>query len=184
MSQETRSILAAVLALLVIGAWSLIYKPPQPAPPAKPPAAITNPVSPAPGTPSASTPGKPAAAATPAAPAAVRAASEERSVVIESDVYRVQISNRGGVVRSWQLTRFTDDSKPPRTLDLAHAEAAQQSGSWPLSLALDDPQAETAANSGLYEITSSGEPLKAGAVLRAPAEITLAWSDGHLEVTK
>jgi len=184
MSQELRSILAAALALLVIGAWSLIYKPPQPTPPPKPPAAVTNPVMPTAGTSSASTAGKPAGAATPSAPVTVHAASEERFVVVESDVYRVQISNHGGVVRSWQLTRFTDDSKPPRTLDLAHAEAAQQSGSWPFSLALDDPQAEVAANSGLYEITSSGEPLHAGAVLHAPAEITLVWSDGHLEVTK
>jgi len=184
MSQETRSILAAVLALLVIGAWSLIYKAPQPTPPAKPPAPITNPIQPASGTPSTPNMGKSAGTAPPAAPATVRAATEERSVVIESDVYRVQISNRGGVAQSWQLTHFTDDNKPPRTLDLAHAEAAQQSGSWPLSLALDDPQAETAANTALYEITSAGKPLDAGAVLHAPAEITLAWSDGHIEVTK
>src|ERR1700739_302962 len=184
MSQETRSILAAVLALLGIGGGSLIYKAPQPTPPAKPPAPITNPIQPASGTPSTPNVGKSAGTAPPAAPATVRAATDERSVVIESDVYRVQISNRGGVVRSWQLTHFTDDNKPPRTLDLAHAEAAQQSGSWPLSLALDDPQAETAANTGLYEITSAGKPLDAGAVLHAPAEITLAWSDGHIEVTK
>ena len=32
MSTETRSLLAAVLCLVVIAGWSLIYKPPQPAP--------------------------------------------------------------------------------------------------------------------------------------------------------
>ena len=72
----------------------------------------------------------------------MRAASAENSIVIESDLYHVEISNRGGVVRSWQLKKFTDDHKPPRTLDLVHAEAAQASGSWPFSLALDDPQQE------------------------------------------
>ena len=182
MSTEARSLLAAVLCLLVIAGWSIIYKPPQP-PPAKPVAATTSPVAPAPGAaPSAGpTAGK---AAAPAAPVAIRAASAEGSVVIESELYRVEISNRGGVVRSWQLKKFTDDSKPARTLDLVHADAAQQSGNWPFSLALDDPQQEMAANTALFEITSAGKIPQAGAVLHAPAEITLSWSDGHLEVTK
>ena len=182
MSTEMRSLMAAVLCLLVIAGWSLIYKPPQP-PPAKPAAVTTNPVPPAPGTTSSSVPvaGKAVASA---APVTMRAASAENSVVIESDLYRVEISNRGGVVRSWQLKQFTDDHKPPRPLDLVHADAAQQAGSWPFSLALDDPQQEAAANNALFEITSAGKVPDAGAVLHAPAEVTLSWSDGHLEVTK
>jgi YidC/Oxa1 family membrane protein insertase len=172
------------LCLIVIAGWSLIYKPPQPQQPSANPAAVTtNSVAPAPVAPSTSVPaaGK---TATPAAPVTMRAASAESSVVIESDLYRVEISNRGGVVRSWQLKKFTDDNKPPRTLDLVHADAAQQSGSWPFSLALDDPQQEVAANNALFEITSAGKVPGAGAVLHAPAEVTLSWSDGHLEVTK
>ena len=182
MSTEMRSLLAAVLCLVVIAGWSLIYKPPQPPTP-NPAAVTTNPVAPPPGAPSTSTPGAVKVAA-PAAPVTMRGASAESSVVIESDLYRVEISNRGGVVRSWQLKKFTDDHKPPRTLDLVHPEAAQQSGSWPFSLALDDPQQEAAANNALFEITTSGKVTDAGAVLHAPVEITLSWSDGHLEVTK
>ena len=184
MSTETRSLIAAVLCLLVIAGWSLIYKPPaQPTPP-NPNPAVANQAKPAQPAPSA--PGPPSAqgAAAPAAPVAIRAASEEHSIVIESDLYRVEISNRGAVVHSWQLKKFTDDNKPPRTLDLVHADAAQQSGSWPLSLALDDPTQEAAVNGGLFEIASSGSVPGPGAVLRAPAEVTLAWSDGHLDVTK
>ena len=45
MSTEMRSLLAAVLCLIVIAGWSLIYKPPQP-PPANPAAVTTNPVPP------------------------------------------------------------------------------------------------------------------------------------------
>jgi YidC/Oxa1 family membrane protein insertase len=182
MSTEMRSLLAAVLCLIVIAGWSLIYKPQQP-PPASPATATTYPVPSAPVAPSTSAPATGKAAA-PAAPVTIRAASAESSVVIESDLYRVEVSNRGGVVRSWQLKRFTDDYKPPRTLDLVHADSAQASGSWPFSLALDDPQQEVAANSALFEITSAGKIPAAGAVLHAPAEITLSWSDGHLEVTK
>ena len=182
MSTETRSLLAAVLCLFVIAGWSLLYKPQQPAPtnPGPGPAA-TNPVRPAPG--AYSTPNTKAPAA-PAAPATIRAAGEERSIVIESDLYRVEISNRGAVVRSWQLSKFTDDHTPARTLDLVHSDAAQQAGSWPLSLALDDPDQEATVNSALFEIRSSGTVPEPGTVLHAPADVTLAWSDGHLEVSK
>jgi YidC/Oxa1 family membrane protein insertase len=184
LSTEMRSLIAAVLCLIVIAGWSLIYKPPQP-PPANPTAVTTNSVSttlPA-ASPSTTVPatGK---SATPAAPVTMRAASAENSIVIESDLYHVEISNRGGVVRSWQLKKFTDDHKPPRTLDLVHADSAQASGSWPFSVALDDPQQEVNINNALFEITSGGKVPDAGAVLHAPAEVTLSWSDGHLEVTK
>jgi YidC/Oxa1 family membrane protein insertase len=180
MSTETRSLLAAVLCLVVIAGWSLIYKPPQPAPNKPAPPATS---APAP----AQTPSS--AAPSPALPpgakaAAMRAAGEERSIVIESDLYRVQISNRGAAVRSWQLKKFTDDNKPARPLDLVHADAAQQAGGWPFSLALDDAEQESTLNGVLFEITSSGTTPAAGTVLHAPAELTFAWSDGHLEVTK
>jgi YidC/Oxa1 family membrane protein insertase len=184
MSTEMRSLLAAVLCLIVIAGWSMIYKPPQPQmTPVKPAATTTSPATPGPGT-SPAYPSSVGKSPVSAAPATMRAATAENSVVIESDLYRVEISNRGGVVRSWQLKKFTDDHKPPRPLDLVHADAAQQSGNWPFALALDDPQQEAAANGALFEITSSGIPPISGTVLRAPADITMSWSDGHLEVTK
>ena len=178
LSTETRSLIAAVLCLLVIAGWSLIYKPPQPIPIKQNPA----PTARVPDTPPvysrtpSQSPPKPAAA--------MHAAGDERSIVIEGDLYRVQISNRGAVVRSWQLTRYTDDHTPQRTLDLVHAEAAEQEGGWPLSLALDDSQQESVVNSALFEIKSSGIVPQAGAILRAPADVTFTWSDGRLEVTK
>jgi YidC/Oxa1 family membrane protein insertase len=179
LSTETRSLIAAVLCLLVIAAWSLIYKPP-------PPTVKTNPAATAPASPmapaAASTSPKTSANIVPAV--AIHAAGEERSIVIESGLYHVQISNRGAVVRSWQLTKFTDDHSPPRPLDLVHPDAAQQEGGYPFSLALDDPQQESAANSAFYEIKSGGIVPEAGAVLKAPVDVTLSWSDGHLEVTK
>jgi len=54
--------------------------------------------------------------------------SQERTVVIENDLYRVEISNRGAVVKSWQLKKYQDDAKPRRVLDVVHPEAAQQTG--------------------------------------------------------
>ncbi len=179
LSTETRSLIAAVLCLLVIAGWSLIYKPPQPNP-TNPQPVPTLPVTPAPKPSAPSSKGP----VTTVPPAAMHAAGQESSIVIDSDLYRVEISNRGAVVHSWQLKKFTDDYNPPRTLDLVHPDAAQKAANWPFSIVLDDPQQESAANNALFEISSGGATPAPGAVLHAPAEITLSWSDGHLEVTK
>ncbi len=68
-------------------------------------------------------------------------ASEEKTVVVESALYRVELSNRGGVVKTWQLNKYMDDQKPPQPLDLVNDSVAQELG-WPFSLVLSDPQQE------------------------------------------
>ena len=117
-----------------------------------------------------------------APPAPAKGDTEERSFAVEGSLYRVEFSNRGGVVKSWQLKRYLDDSKPPRTLDLVHPDASQEISAWPLSVALSDAGLDQSANSGLYVVTSKGAP--AAGTLTAPAELDFAWSDGHLEITK
>jgi YidC/Oxa1 family membrane protein insertase len=89
----------------------------------------------------------------------------------------VEFSNRGAVVKSWQLKKYLDDSKPQRVLDVVHPEAAQQTGGWPFSLVLDDEQLQIAANNGLYQTDAPG-------TLQTPADVEFSWSDGHLEVSK
>jgi YidC/Oxa1 family membrane protein insertase len=124
-----------------------------------------------------------------------KADAQERTIVVENALYRVEISNRGGVVKSWQLKKYMDDSKPQRVLDVVHPEAAAQVGGWPFALVLDDQQLETQANTALY-VASAAEPganagesaahyayVPAGP-LPAPADLQFVWSDGHLEVTK
>src|SRR5260370_14835746 len=61
-----------------------------------------------------------------AASVAVKNDSEERTVVVENSLYRVEISNRGAVVKSWQLKNYKDDAKPQRVLDVVHPDASQQ----------------------------------------------------------
>ncbi len=113
-----------------------------------------------------------------AAPVAVTAKSdtEERTFVIENDVCRVEFSNRGGVVKSWQLKKYSDDSKPPRILDVVHPHAAETSG-WPFAVVLNDEQQQTAANTALYQMTTAAN-------VASPTDVDFSWSDGHLEVTK
>src|SRR5579864_439536 len=123
-------------------------------------------------------PGTVQAAPTPAANIAAKSDTQERTIVIENTQYRVEISNRGAVVKSWQLKKYMDDAKPPRVLDVVHTQAAEQTGGWPFAVVMQDPQLEAAANSGLYQSSSTVTSLN------APADLDLSWSNGHLEIIK
>jgi YidC/Oxa1 family membrane protein insertase len=185
-SPEMRILGASLLSMLVILLWVKFFAPKPPLAPPQPKPAISAPQTPsalspaAPGaTPSSASAGKNSAAPAQAAAVAAKSDSEERSVVVQSDVYRVEISNRGAVVKSWQLSKYMDDNKPQRVLDVVHPDAAQQVGAWPFSLVLDNADLEKAANNGLYQLSSS-----TASTLTAPADLEFSWSDGHLEITK
>jgi YidC/Oxa1 family membrane protein insertase len=179
---ELRILVASLLSMAVILLWAKFFgpKPPVNPPQENQPAQV-----------STATPGNVAPAKTPSAaavPAKISAAtttvvsptadSQERTIVVENALYRVEFSNRGAVVKSWQLKNYKDDSKPQKTLDLVHPQAATETGGWPFALVFDDPQLGTLANSGLYKISSDANSIE------APADLTFTWSDGHLQVTK
>jgi YidC/Oxa1 family membrane protein insertase len=189
-SPEMRILGASLLSMLVILLWIKFFAPKPPVVPPQP-----KPVISAPQTPSAVSPATLGASPT-AAPSGknssaskpVRALvtaisdSQENSTVIQSDLYRVEISNRGAVVKSWQLSKYMDDNKPQRVLDVVHPEAAQQIGGWPFSLVLDNADLEKTANNGLFKLVS-GTAGNANPI-SAPVDLQFSWSDGHLEITK
>jgi YidC/Oxa1 family membrane protein insertase len=181
---ELRILAASLLSMGVILLWAKFFapKPPVPSPQANRPTQSA-PATPGPATtpaPSTSQAPKTATAISPVPAASVspKSDSQERAIVIENELYRVEISNRGAVVKSWQLKKYKDDAKPQRVLDVVHPDASLQTGGWPFSIVLDDEQLQNAANAGLYQISSGAS------TLHAPAEAEFAWSDGHLEVTK
>ena len=183
MSDEQRAGLALVLMVVILMLWSHFYKPVEPPHPKKsnPPAA-TAPAqqatssSPANGAPNASASTKKQPANTPAAP--VMQGSAEKHIVVDSPLFRVELSNHGGVVRSWKLNKYLNNENPPKPLDLVNAAAAQQLNGWPLSIRLEDSKLENEANHALYNVTSSSNEL------HAPADVDFEWSDGHLHVLK
>ena len=180
---ELRILVASLLSMGVILVWAKYF---GPKPPLQPPQA-SRPAQSAPATPGPAARSAGNASQASAAPAVIssgppitvtpKSDSQEHTIVIENDLYRVEMSNRGAVVKSWQLKNYKDDAKPPRVLDVVHTDAAQQTGGWPFALVLDDEQLGNAANGGLYQTP-------AGNALRAPADVEFAWSDGHLEVSK
>jgi YidC/Oxa1 family membrane protein insertase len=176
--------------MLVILLWIKFFAPKPPVVPPQPKPLIS-----APQTPSAVSPATPGTSSTTASsgknPSTLKPAStvitpvsdsQENSTVVQSNLYRVEISNRGAVVKSWQLNKYTDDNKPPRVLDVVHPEAAQQIGGWPFALVLDNADLEKTANNGLFKLVSGN----AGSAnpISAPADVQFSWSDGHLEITK
>jgi YidC/Oxa1 family membrane protein insertase len=196
-SEQLRMMLFIMLALLVFLVTSHFYKP-ELAPQAPDQKALT-----APGTPggtqanpqqSGAPAGAPmSAAGGKAANVAAVQASAEKIIVVDGPVYRVELSNRGGVVRSWQTKKYFTDDKPPRPLDLVDQDSSQQLG-WPFSLKLTDPQLEAEANAGLYQASSArvlafeagtpAQPPPDPMQITAPANVVFHWSDGHLDVTK
>ena len=175
MSDQVRTVVFIVLAMLIFFTWSHFFM--LNPPPSQGPGQTAAPVAPAQGSATPQTNAVPGNTAAAAAKIAVIQASQERIIVVESTLYRVELSSRGGVVRSWKLKKYLDDQTPPHPLDLVNQGAAQQLG-WPFSLSLSDAQLESQANSGLYDVSPATDHLD------APAKITFHWSDGRLDITK
>lgn len=181
---ELRILVASLLSFGVIILWAKFFGPKPPVQPTqtnRP--AQTAPATPGPASLPAANPSHATAVPATIAPATaasvtVKNDSQERTVVVENSLYRVEISNHGAVVKSWQLKHYKDDAKPQRVLDVVHPDASQQTGGWPFSVVLDDEQLQNAANDGLYQLSSPAT------ALQAPADVEFTWSDGHLEVTK
>ena len=179
MNDQVRAIVFILLALLILFTWGHFFKPPAPAPAPTGAAISQGGSNPAPsGQPAATILRDSAAAAEKQTPSP---AAKEKTIAVESPLYRVEFSNRGGVVQSWKLKKYLTDQKPPRPLDLVNADAAKQLG-WPFSLILTDKQLEAQVNSGLYKVTSAAPGESAD--LQAPADVTFHWSDGHVDVVK
>jgi len=209
---ELRILVASLLSMGVILIWVRFFAPKPPVlPPQTTPPAQSAPATaggPAASQPSSSAAQKPPTGGGSSSPSVVAAATtvprkageQEISIFAENDLYRVEFSNRGGVVKSWQLKKYKDDNKPQRVLDVVHPQSSEQLGAWPFALVLDDPESERTVNSALYAIDPAGQAGCSGTVTEgpavtvdgaktswhfpAPSAFCLSWSDGHLEVTK
>jgi YidC/Oxa1 family membrane protein insertase len=186
MSDQARAVVFVVLVALVMLVWFRFVKPPVPPP--QQTKQTTSQTAPAAGTAQTH-----AAQATlePTGPVNVPVvqAATEKIVTVESPLYHIELSNRGAIVRSWTLTKYSNDQRPPRPLDLVNSDVTQELG-WPFSLQLSDQELANDANSALYDVQASSGAAgqkAAGAdanILQAPASVTFHWSNGHLDVTK
>src|ERR1700723_1084864 len=172
LSDQQRVLIAFALMLLILFVWGKFFKPTPPPPSTAQKSGQVSTEMPAQATNQAAATTTPSVETILPPPAGAIQASEEQIIVIESSLYRVQITNRGGLAQSWKLKKYLNDDKPPQPLALVNIPASRQIGAWPLSFALEDSAAELKANTVLYKIGTS--PVSRY-TLEAPGAITLTW---------
>lgn len=175
LSMEIRLLLAFGLAGLILFLTSYIYKPPSPQPENKsaaPASAQEKPGTtqetksgaipiPAPAPPAASAP----------VPGAIEAA-QEQIFAIDTDYYHVEFSNRGAVVRRWQLKKYKDHEMPPRPVELVNPQSLSKVPQ-PFSVVFKGQNPSTDVNTRLFQV-------------QKPDDFTaiFEFSDGRIDVKK
>jgi YidC/Oxa1 family membrane protein insertase len=166
---EKRLPLALALMLLVLVISQYVLKPPPGPKPVKPPnenaaAQLAKPI-PAPAT------AKPAAAAAASvAPGAQVQAASEITTDVDTDLYRIVFSNRGAVVKSWVLKRYTDEMGKPLQLINTTAKGVPP----PFGIEVDGAKPAFDPNTVLYRPKISNDGLR----------IEYEYSDGQTTITK
>jgi YidC/Oxa1 family membrane protein insertase len=150
---EKNLLLAFVLMGLVI--FGSQYFMPPVTPPAKPAPAANSPATPAAPVAAASAPATFDTAKQAANP--TNAIGGNESITrIETSLYRIQFSNKGGVVTSWILKSFRDSAGKP--LQLVHEPAPAKTG-YPFSIQLNGRDLKPNLNQALYVPTVSPDGL-------------------------
>ena len=174
------------LMLAVLIGYQFLFKPastPAPQTPSQPAPTQTQasppPTQPTPQTPSGPTKQASAAAATRNAPSI--GATNESTLTVENEVYRIVFTNRGGQVKQWILKHYQDSAGKP--LDLVQSEASERFG-YPLGLYTYEPQLTSQLNTALYQSTVGGAQPSASGLVIAPNSLTYRYASDGLEVVK
>ncbi|MEX5212803.1 MAG: membrane protein insertase YidC [Nitrospiraceae bacterium] len=78
----------------------------------------------------------------------------ERIVTIETDLLRIELTNKGGVIKTWQLKRYsTETDSGPEPVQLVH-KGGQFPG--PLAMRVSDEAATKEIRQALYRIEETG----------------------------
>ena len=185
---ERRVLLAFLLSFLVFLLFVRFFGPEEPPPPG-PAASEYAPVAPAPGAlapgaaapPAADAPSAadPAPGGDPAAPAApVREAEREQRIAVHTDLYRAEITNRGGRLLSLELLEHTDSVGNPYRMvpqgdDLVAAVR-------PLDVSLPGERAPERLTAALFEVEVDGQsrsgPVSVEARAGESREVTLLYA--------
>lgn len=143
MSMEIRLLIAFLLMGAVLFVTPYFYKP-QPAPQPQKKQPTTAAAAPEPAKPAAS---KPAEA--PLASEGPLKAAKEETHAIETDLYRVEFSNRGGVILSWVLKKYRDgNGKPVELVNTTGAAKAMPA----MSFDFKDDKPPADLNQALYAV--------------------------------
>jgi YidC/Oxa1 family membrane protein insertase len=183
-NMEMRAFLAVVLSLAVMMFYQYFLAPPPPVPPSVPPSGeVVEPPVAGPTIPR-SQPGEGTAAEPGGDQPETRdplvepvAATREASWLLQTDLYRMTISNRGARITSFILEDYESDFGGPLEL-IVHEPGFEPLGM--LNLATPEiPELAVAANDALYVVTIDGrEPASSVHRVEGATEIRWSWNDG------
>ena len=117
-------------------------------------------------------------------PATAPAGEREQEVTVETDLVRVVLSNRGGVIKQWELKRFLDtDPKNPKPIQLVPTGDKGVALIPPLSVEVPDAKLHERLAKGLYAVSGKDLSLNGG---QSTGEIGFSYRDpdSGAQVTK
>jgi len=113
-------------------------------------------------------------------PSGVSPPASEQTVTIETGLVRVELSNRGGVIRRWELKRYHTDPPEQKPVQLVY-----QGGKFkgPLSITVENADLDKTIREGLYNIEKDFTSLDAA---HPVGHVTMQFHDSaaHLSVEK
>ena len=108
--------------------------------------------------------------------ALTKADTREQEVTVETDLIKVVLSNRGGVIKSWELKRYyaQDDPKNRQQIQLVPSERPGVLLVPPLELQVADPALQQRIDRGLYQVSTTSLRLSDAQPI---GEIEFSYSD-------
>ncbi len=101
--------------------------------------------------------------------------AREQEVTVETELVKVVLSNRGGVIKRWELKRYLNtDPKNPKPIQLVPSEEKDLSLTPPLSVEVPEARLKERLSKGLYAI--SGKDLTLSAT-QPTGQIEFSYSD-------
>ena len=98
------------------------------------------------------------------------ASSAEETITIDTDLYHIIFSNRGGVVKNWTLKKYPDHAGKP--LDVVNVAAAAKDG-YPLQFDFRDAKPPVDLNQALFKATRIARRSERHALNTPMAELRL-----------
>jgi YidC/Oxa1 family membrane protein insertase len=101
--------------------------------------------------------------------------AREQEVTVETDLVKVVLSNRGGVIKRWELKRYlSSDPRAPQPIQLVPAPAKDVSLTLPLSVEVPDAKLYERLSRGLYAVSGKDVALSAA---QPAADIGFSYTD-------
>ncbi|HMB28444.1 MAG TPA: membrane protein insertase YidC [Blastocatellia bacterium] len=178
---EKRLILFLVLSAVIFIGWSRFFAPQPETPHPGDKAALTTP------SPSASVAVTPESPKQPSSAPSTQPAIqvEPRQIKVKTDYWVATLSNKGGVVTEWTMTRFPDGKAidPPKGVNLISNELSQKIGAPFRFYIPSDLSLESELNSAFYKVENL--PDQEVAISRGEnREIKFSYANNGVEATK